>query len=199
MEFTPAHAPAEDVKMHIISVGSLVEKKGHAILIEACAQLAARGYKFECSIVGSGPLKEALQAQIDKRSLQGSVVLLGARNAAEVQDLYRHSDIFVLACIIAKSGDRDGIPVVLTEAMAMQIPVITTPVTGNTELVHDGENGLIVPERDVQALAQAIERLINDSFLRSRLGEQGRQTVLAGFDIHQTAAQMVGIFQGLHQ
>jgi glycosyltransferase involved in cell wall biosynthesis len=120
-------------------------------------------------------------------------------NQREAQNLYLHSDIFVLACVVAKSGDRDGMPNVLLEAMALELPVITTPVTGNPELVHDGENGLLIPERDAQALAQAIERLITDPFLRSRLGEQGRKTVLAEFDINHTAAQMAGIFQELHQ
>jgi glycosyltransferase involved in cell wall biosynthesis len=78
--------------------------------------------------------------------------------------------------------------------MAMELPVITTPVTGNPELVHEEENGLIVPSRDAQALASAIERLINDQALRLRLGKQGRQTILAGFDIRQTSAEMAAIF-----
>ena len=198
-EFTPAHVPAEDHVTRIISVGSLVEKKGHEYLIEACAQLAARGYKFRCSIVGGGPLREVLQVRINKLNLQDRVSLFGIRNLAEVQDFYRSSDIFVLACVIAGTGDRDGLPVALMEAMAMQVSVITTPVTGNPELVCDGETGLLVPERDAHTLAQAIERLINAPDLRQKLGEQGRQTVLAGFDIHQTAAQMVAIFQEMYK
>lgn len=198
-EFTPAHVPAADQVIRIISVGSLVEKKGHEYLIDACVQLAARGYRFKCSIVGIGPLREALQARINKCSLQEEVLLVGAKNQAEVQDFYHNSEIFVLACVLARNSDRDGIPVVLMEAMAMQVPVVTTPVSGNPELVCDGETGLLVPERDAQALAHAIERLINDPTLRHKLGQQGRQVVLAGFDIHQTAAQMAAIFQEMHK
>jgi colanic acid/amylovoran biosynthesis glycosyltransferase len=194
-DFKPSIISYEDSMMHILSVGSLVEKKGHEYLIDACAQLADKGFKFQCSIVGGGSLQEKLQAQINKYSLQGIITLHGAKNQAQILDLYRHSDIFVLACVTALNGDIDGIPVVLMEAMAMQIPVITTPVTGIPELVQDGKNGFLVPERDAGALALAIERLINDKSLRNKLGQQGRRTVLAGFDIHQTGAQMAEIFK----
>lgn len=198
-EFTPAPVPAEDDTVRIISVGSLVEKKGHAYLIDACAQLAEKGYAFHCSIVGGGPLQSALQARIDRHHLQDYVSLLGAKNQAEVKNLYRHSDIFALACVVAQNGDRDGMPNVLLEAMSMQLPVVTTPVTGIPELVRDGQTGLLVPERDANALAGAIEQLINDNALRHRLGRRGRQAALADFDIHQTAAQLATIFQDIHR
>jgi glycosyltransferase involved in cell wall biosynthesis len=107
------------------------------------------------------------------------------------------SDFFVLPCVVARSGDRDGMPNVLLEAMAMQLPVITTPLTGNTELIQDGVNGLLVPERDPVALADAIQRLISDPGLRMELGAAGRQTILTGFDIRSTADQMLGIFKTL--
>jgi colanic acid/amylovoran biosynthesis glycosyltransferase len=193
-EFCPAPVPTTDATFRILSVGSLFEKKGHTCLIAACAELVARGYRIDCSIVGAGRLKEALEIQIHARNLSDCVHLLGARNQQEVQALYRHSDVFVLACVTARNGDRDGMPNVLLEAMALQLPVITTPITGNPELVHDGENGLLVPEKDAHALALAIERLINDPGLRLHLGEKGRQTIVESFDIHQTAAQMFTLF-----
>jgi glycosyltransferase involved in cell wall biosynthesis len=198
-EFIPAHVPADESAVRILSVGSLTAKKGHEYLIDACAQLAERGVPFRCSIVGSGPLEDILQARIDKHNLRDYVSLLGAKTQAEVKELYRHSDIFVLACVVAQSGDRDGMPNVLLEAMAMQLPVVTTPVTGIPELVHDEKTGLLVPERDARALALAIERLISDETLRHRLGQSGRQTLLAGFDIRQTAAQLAEILQEMHQ
>ncbi len=193
-EFAPAYVPAQDDTVRIISVGSLFEKKGHEYLIDACAQLAEKEIAFRCSIVGGGPLQSTLQARIDEHNMRDRVSLLGAKTQAEVKNLYHHSDIFVLACVVAQSGDRDGMPNVLLEAMAMQLPVVTTPVTGIPELVHDGETGLLVPERDAHALARAIERLINDKALRHKLGLQGRQAVLAGFDIHQTASQLATFF-----
>ncbi|GAB4534125.1 MAG: glycosyltransferase family 4 protein [Anaerolineae bacterium] len=194
-EFTPAHVPAQDGTVRIISVGSLIEKKGHEYLVDACARLAEKGYSFHCTIVGHGQLRSQLEGQISRQGLQDHVSLVGARTQEEVKDLYRHSDIFVLACVVAKSGDVDGMPNVLLEAMAMQLPVVTTPVTGIPELVHHEETGLLVPERDADALAAAIERLINDETLRHRLGQQGRQAVLSGFDIRHSAAQLATAFQ----
>jgi colanic acid/amylovoran biosynthesis glycosyltransferase len=198
-EFTPAHVPPEDNMMRILSVGSLFEKKGHKYLIDACAQLVEKGYMFYCPIVGGGPLQSTLQAHIERCHLQNHVSLLGVKKQEEVRDLYRHSDIFVLACVVAQDGDRDGMPNVLLEAMAMQIPLVTTPVTGIPELIHDGQTGLLVPERDANALAGAIEQLINDQALRHKLGQQGRQAVLADFDIRQTAAQLATAFQDIHK
>jgi colanic acid/amylovoran biosynthesis glycosyltransferase len=197
-EFVPAHVPAEDGAVRIISVGSLYEKKGHEYLIDACARLKEKGYAFRCSIVGGGPLYDALQARINEHGLQDHVSLLGAKTQADVKNLYRQSDLFVLACVVAQSGDRDGMPNVLLEAMSMQLPAVTTPVTGIPELVCDGETGLLVPERDAHALACAIERLINDQTLRCKLGQQGQQAILSGFDIHHTIAQLEAAFQEFH-
>jgi colanic acid/amylovoran biosynthesis glycosyltransferase len=198
-EFVPAPVPAEDGTVRIISVGSLFEKKGHEYLIDACAQLAEKGIPFRCSIVGSGALQSALQERIEGHGLHNCVSLLGAKTQAEVKDLYRHGDIFALACVVARSGDCDGMPNVLLEALSMEIPVVTTPVAGIPELVRDGETGLLVPQRDARALAHAIERLIDDEALRRDLGRRGRQTVLAEFDIRRTAAQLATAFQEIHQ
>jgi len=197
-EFTPAYQPDKEGTIRIISVGSLIEKKGHEYLIDACMLLVAKGYRLKCFIIGGGPLQPDLQIRINDRDLEDTVKLLGIRNQSQILDQYRQSDIFVLACVVAHYGDKDGIPVALMEAMAMQVPVITTPVTGIPELVQDGNNGLLVPERDSETLALAIERLIKDPQLRMQLGQQGRQTILAKFDIHHTASQMAGIFQEIH-
>lgn len=196
-EFTPKHLPAEGDVTRIISVGSLYEKKGHIYLIDACAELAKQGYKFCCYIVGGGA-QAKFQERIESHGLKDCVLLLGPKKQVEIRHLYSQSDIFVLACVVAKSGDRDGMPNVLLEAMAMQIPVVSTPVTGIPELVQEGETGLLVPERDAAALAQAMGRLIDDKKLRDRLGRQGRQAVLAGFDIHQTSAQLAAAFQDFY-
>lgn len=193
-EFTPARVPAAGDTVRILSVGSLVEKKGHEFLIDACALLAEQGVTFRCSIVGIGPLESALEARIDRNRLQGRVSLLGPKTQAEVRDLYRHSDIFALACIVAKNGDRDGMPNVLLEAMAMQIPVVTTPVAGIVELVRHEKTGLLVPEKDAVALAHALDRLVHDGFLRRELGGSGHQAVLDGFDIRHTARKTADFF-----
>lgn len=179
----------------ILSVGRLIEKKGHAYLVQACARLAERGVEFDCQIVGDGGLENELQAMIDEHGLQNRVKLLGALGQNEVLRLYHDSDIFALPCVTARNGDRDGIPVVLMEAMACELPVITTPLTGIPDLVQDKETGLFVAERDVSALAEALGCLIADAELRQRLGKQARQTVLQEFEIRGTAKKMATIFR----
>jgi glycosyltransferase involved in cell wall biosynthesis len=198
-EFSLAPISAQNGRVRIISVGSLLEKKGHEYLIEACARLAQQGYAFQCLIVGMGPRQDALQARIDNYGLHDCVFLLGGKTQDEIRELYRKSDLFVLACVVARGGDRDGMPNVLLEAMSMQIPVITTAVTGIPELVRDRENGLLVPQRDALALAGAIEQLIKDQTLRRRLAKEGRQTVLSEFDIHKTADQLASTFHEIHR
>ncbi len=96
--------------------------------------------------------------------------------------------------MIAASGDRDGLPNVLIEAMSCGLPVVTTPVAGIPELVKHEESGLLVPERDAEALADALGRLVIDGQLRIQLGTRARLAVKAGFEAEQTSAEMAGIF-----
>jgi colanic acid/amylovoran biosynthesis glycosyltransferase len=195
-EFMPIAPKSNNRTVQILSVGRLVEKKGFEYLIEACTILTSKAIPYNCLIVGEGP-DQGLKQMIARPDFHGNVTLLGAKNITEIIELYQMSDIFAIPCVVANSGDRDGMPNVLLEAMAMQLPVVTTPVTGNPELVKDGVNGLLVPERDSQALANALERLIGNPGLRSKLGMAGRQTILEGFDIKSTSIQMLEIFEDL--
>ena len=191
---TPSHP------VRILSVGRFIEKKGFEYLIEACVLLAERGLDFECQIAGgSGAPRVELQAHIDRRGLQDRVKLLGLLNQDQVLDLYQGSDIFALACVIARNGDRDGIPVVLMEAMACELPVVTTPVAGIPDLVQHNQTGLLAKERDPLSLANALEQLIVDEQLRQKLGKRGRQKILQHFRIQRTAAQMATIFRRVSQ
>jgi glycosyltransferase involved in cell wall biosynthesis len=194
--FRPApHQPAASGPVRILSVGRLVEKKGYEYLIDACALLAKREIAFECQIVGDGFLSEALQARIIRHGLHERVTLLGALGQTQILELYQQSDIFALPCVRARDGDQDGLPNVLIEAMACELPVVTTPLTGIPDLVDDGENGFLVKERDVTSLAKALEKLVADEPLRRQLGQQGRQKVLAEFQIEPNAAKMAAIFR----
>lgn len=193
--FQPNSKPAGDGPIRIFSVGRLMEKKGFEYLIDACALVAEAGLPFQCNIVGDGPLMEALQERIDRHGLQKQVVLLGPRNQGQVLELYQNSDIFVLACVVAGDGNRDGLPVVLIEAMACELAVITTPVTGITDLAQHGQTGLLVKERDVVGLAESIKSLIKDEKMRRRLGKQGREKVIRDFRIQNSTARLAAIFR----
>ncbi len=181
--------------LSILSVGSLTAKKGHEYLIRACRQLKADGVDFRCAIIGGGPAEPALRQLIRECGLEGRVELRGPRTQPEVLCAYQEHDLFVLACVVASDGGQDGIPVVLMEAMAMQMPVISTPVSGIPELVRHGETGWIVPERDATAIAEAIARLAADQPLCERLGRNARSLVEKEFEIQRSACQLADVFR----
>ena len=178
----------------IVAVGRLVEKKGFADLIGACATLAASGRRFTCEIVGSGELEADLRGQIDQSGAGGMVRLIGHRPQAEVVRLVQEAAAFVAPCVLGEDGNRDGLPTVLLEAMALGTPVVSTDVTGIPEVLRDGETGLLVPQRNSAALAGAISRLTGDFTLRVRLANRARRLIEADFNVHDNAAHLREIF-----
>lgn len=165
----------------ILSVGRLVEQKGHADLIRACALLKAQEIDFECHIVGDGALGDRLDHLIEELGLSERVQLLGAQPSSRVRGEYEWADVFVLACALGRDGSRDGIPVVLEEAMAMQLPVITTDLVGIRELVEPGA-GVLVPSGSLTALAAALKHVLELSAAqRQAMGECGREIVQSRF------------------
>ena len=186
--FTPV--PRTSPPARIVCVARLVEKKGIATLIEACRLLRARGLELECEILGEGPLRDRLERQIRSGGLDEVVHLRGAATWAQVRAAYRDAQLFVLPCIVAADGDRDGLPVALLEALATGLPVISTPVTGIPEAVRDGHNGLLVPSGDAVALADAVARLWSDPELYRHLAANARPAVAASFDRRSTIATL---------
>ena len=166
----------------ILSVGQLKERKGLAELIEACRVLRDRGYRFRCRIVGEGPQRPQLEQLIRRGSLEDVVTLSGALPHDEVVAEYRNATMFVLPCIRTRTGDVDGIPNVLAEAMALRVPVISTDLPAIRELVSSGVNGLLVAPNDQDALVGAMCRMLDDEGLRERLGAEGGRTVSDSFD-----------------
>lgn len=171
----------------ILSVGRLVEKKGMTDLIAAFHLLMRRGVRFRSVIVGEGPLRGQLEAQIGDLGLGQSVKLLGAMAHDRLVDFYERASLFALAPRVTANGDRDGIPNVLAEAMAARIPVVTTSVSGIPELIEDGRTGLLVSAADPEALAAAMERLLRDAALRQRLAIAARRKIETGFECWETA------------
>ena len=193
LELFPHTSPGSRAPL-IVAVGRLVEKKGFGDLVEACALLAGRGVAFECDIIGTGPLEPPLQALILARRLQEHVHLLGPRPRSEVVALVRDASAFAAPCVVAADGDRDGLPTVLVEAMALGTPCVSTDVTGIPELLAD-DCGIVVPQRDPASLAAALERLLTDNAVRVRLATRARARVEADFDIRCTAARLRTIFR----
>lgn len=158
----------------ILSVGRLVEKKGHILQVDACWELARRGVPLQLKIIGDGPLRTGLQARIAAAGLSGSIELAGEREPQEVTAAYAWADVFWHTGIVDSQGDRDGLPNVVPEALAHALPVISSAAGGAAEAIHDGETGLLVNPQDTVGLADAIERLANDPALCHRLGTTGR-------------------------
>lgn len=190
---SPADSSQADIPL-LLSIGRLTEKKGFIHLVAACRCLAERGYKFVCHIVGEGPLREVLQQQIDQLGLGDKMILCGPLPLEAVIAKYRQAVLFVLPSVLAKNGDRDGIPNVLIEAMAMQLPVVSTHLSGIPELVQDRVNGLLVPPGDEQALTNALAELLDKPELRTELGQAGRCTVMRDFDAERNGQRLLDLF-----
>lgn len=179
----------------IISVGSLVEKKGHEYLIRACGKLRDEGIKYQCVIVGEGKLRQSLQVLIDELNLINHIVLAGKQTQNWVRDQLSKSDLFVLACVTTGSGNMDGIPVAMMEALSMNVPVVSTSLSGIPELIRHEQTGLLVPEMDVNALAATIKSLINDEELRKKYAQNGRNIITREYDSLKNVTQLADVFQ----
>jgi glycosyltransferase involved in cell wall biosynthesis len=194
LERFPYSAPRDRPPM-VVYVGRLVEKKGLADLIDACALLAGRGKTLECGIVGAGELETELRERIARLGVGSTVRLLGPRPQAEVIRLIREASAVAAPCVIGEDGNRDGLPTVILEAMALGTPCVSTDVTGIPEVVRHGETGLIVPQHDPAALADALERFASDAALRVSLAVRARERIEDEFDIRRNAAKIRALFR----
>ncbi|HKF55886.1 MAG TPA: glycosyltransferase, partial [Blastocatellia bacterium] len=180
----------------ILSVARLVEKKGLEDLIIAADILRRRGRTFKVEIIGSGPLRDPLKAHAQRLGLADRVSLVGAQAHDAVCRAYQRASVFVLPCIVASNGDRDGIPNVLLEAMASGVPVVSTPVSGIPELIESGVNGILVPQHDARSLADAIEGLLASRELSERLVRAATTKLDSSFSLEASAEQLLAVFRG---
>lgn len=179
----------------ILAVARLVEKKGLPLLLEACRNLRDRGLEFRCEIIGKGAQQSLLEGLVRTWDLGDRVTLAGAMAQQEIVERYHQAHVLVLPCIIGTDGNRDGLPVSIVEALSCGVPVISTPVTGIPEVVHHEVNGLLVTQGDVPALTDAIERLMLDHELTTRLSASARGSIAEDFDEAATAGRLRMLFQ----
>ncbi len=176
------HAPT------VLYIGRLVPEKGQAVLLEAVAELAARGIEFELALAGEGSLRPELERIAARLGIAERVAFLGAVGQGELRDLYERAAVFCLPSF------AEGVPVVLMEAMAMGVPVVTTRIAGIPELVVDGHSGVLVAPGRVDEVAGSLSHLLEDAELRRRLGRNGREAVIRGFDAESSAAQLQALY-----
>lgn len=181
-------APAAGEGLRVLYVGRLVPFKGQAILLEALAAIRRRGVDASLTVVGDGPSRAALERRAEELGLAAAVRFDGAVGQDEIGAHYAAADVFCLPSF------AEGVPVVLMEAMAMRIAVVTSRVMGIPELIDDGEDGILVAPGRADQLAAALERLARDPELRERLGRRGREKVVAEFDVRESGRRLARIF-----
>jgi colanic acid/amylovoran biosynthesis glycosyltransferase len=168
----------------ILCVGRLIHFKGQSLLLHALAELRRRGIDARLTLAGTGPKERELELLAGRLGLGDRVRFLGAVGQDRLREVYLAADVFCLPSM------AEGLPVVLMEAMAHELPVVTTRIMGIAELVEDGAVGTLVPPGRLDAIVDALEKLLRDPELRARLGREGRRKVLAEFDVNASARRL---------
>lgn len=181
----------------ILTVGRLVEKKGHEYAIKAISRIVKKYNKIEYIIAGEGSLRNELEELVEDLHIKRYVKFLGAVEQKEVLKLYQQAHIFVLPSVTASNGDREGQALVIQEAQAMGLPIVSTLHNGIPEGVLDGKSGFLVPERDVDALTEKLEYLIEHPEIWPDMGQYGRKFIEEHYDMNKLNRRLVEIYQNL--
>lgn len=188
--FVPRPHRANPECFEILCVGRLAPAKGHHILLAAVAQVVRQGRKsLRLRLVGDGPARPHLEQAIRELGLENHVRLEGSCNQDRVRELYRETDLFALTSF------AEGVPVVLMEAMAMEIPCLSTWITGIPELVRHGVDGWLVSPGDAEQAADALAHLMDQPELRQSLGQSGRARVMERYDLERNVTHLAEIFE----
>ena len=185
--------------LRVLSIGRFVEKKGFHRALEAVALARAQGVSLRYSIVGDGPLAPSLRRRVSDLSLGDAVTFLGSQPRDRVRSLLQEHDVLLAPSVTAADGDQEGIPVVLMEAMASELAVISTYHSGIPELVEHDVSGLLADEHDVSQLAAHLALLAERPELRRCFGSEGRRKVESDHDVqHQVDRLVMRYRQVLH-
>jgi colanic acid/amylovoran biosynthesis glycosyltransferase len=177
----------------IIAVGRLIPKKGFGDLLRTCALLAKCEESFRCEIIGEGPLENELRTQIDELGLQNHIELAGAKPQTQLRRRLAAANVFVLPSVKDPDGGMDNLPTVIMEAMATGLPVVSTNIGGIPEMVIENETGFLVSPGDTTAMANAIEKVINDNSLAARLGHSGYECARTLFSIEKNVRELCSL------
>jgi len=192
-QFKPSDQPPSSPPL-ILSAGRLVEKKGFPYLLQAASILQSRGADFRLVIVGDGPMRPDLVRMAAGLQLRERVEFAGTLTQRELRGLYQQADVFALASVVAADGDRDGLPNVLLEALAMGIPTVASDISAIPELIEHQKTGLLAESGDPRDLADKLEMALYDEELRARVALLGRQKVSKYFDANRNADALSTLF-----
>jgi len=179
----------------ILTVARMAEKKGLPTVYNALRILKDRGIHFRHVLIGDGDDRDAILGLIDQLGLTDDTEWLGTQPHDVVLEQYRRADLFVLGCRQAENGDRDGIPNVFAESMAMGVPVVATRLSAIPEIIDDGRTGLMVEPEQPEALAKAMIRLLTDGGLRRTVVDEARQRVTRHFDNTKLVMDLADIYR----
>jgi colanic acid/amylovoran biosynthesis glycosyltransferase len=183
--------------VRILTIGRLVEKKGIEYGIKACELVINKCQDIEYTIIGDGPLEKKLRVLIEKLNLSRNVHLVNSGDQDKIVRMLGDADIMLAPSVTSSDGNQEGIPVVIMEAMASGLAVVSTLHSGIPELVKNGSTGYLVPERDIPSLAEKLLILINDSGLRLRMGLEGRKEIEANYNIRTLNEELDELFKTL--
>ncbi len=181
----------------LLALGRLVPKKGYAVLLAACRLLAREGFDFHLTLAGDGPERQRLRRLIWRYGLKGRVTLPGFVPHCEVPHLLQEADLFIMPSIIAPSGDRDGIPNVVLEALLHEVPVVATEISGLPEVIRPGTTGWLTRAADPERLARAVQEAAADPREARRRALAGRDLVAREFDSRRNYTRLKALFDGL--
>jgi colanic acid/amylovoran biosynthesis glycosyltransferase len=188
-EFAPG-VPQAGRGLRILTIGRVDAMKGNVVLLQALARLGERGLRPSLTVVGDGPSRPKAIEIADRLGLADQVTWVGAVGQDRIPDFYADCDVFCLPSF------AEGVPIVLMEAMAMEMPVVANAITGIPELVEDGVSGFLVRPGRVDELVERLARLLDDSALRASMGRAGRRKVAAEYDLEDNALALVRLFAG---
>jgi glycosyltransferase involved in cell wall biosynthesis len=184
-----------DQPLRLLAVGRLVEKKGFDVLIAAAARLSL---PFELRIIGEGPERDRLETLIAKAGLEDRVTLRGARTHLELPDEYANAHAIIAPSVIDSTGDRDGLPNVILEAMATGRAVIASNISAIASAITDYETGILTSPGDPASLAAAIERIADNVSLREELGRRARKRIERDYDINHCAGRFCDLLESVY-
>lgn len=183
--------------IQILSIARLVEKKGLIYLLKAICILLDQGHKVKCTIIGEGPLYMQLEKYIQESLISHAIDILDFMPQENIRKYFIEADVFILPSIVAMNGDRDGLPNVILEAMAMNVPVISTSISGISEVIEDRITGLCVIEKDEKALAKAILEIKNNPELYNKIIKNSKRKVIEEFAIEKSTDKIIEVFRKL--
>ena len=187
----------DDGQIRILTVGRLTEKKGVEYGIRAVAKVLQTSQRIQYTIAGDGPLRDKLQSLITELKAGDRIKLVGWKSQNEIAELLQESDILLAPSVTTTNGNEEGIPGVIMEAYSRGVPVVSSRHAGIPEVVQDRESGFLVPERDVDGLAERLQTLAEQAALRAAMGQKGRDFVDEHYNIERLNNRLVDMYQRL--